>query len=90
VAAVRALPLRSFLIINTPMKNIGEDVNRDVFVSFYRYLYGLAEGPLATTQLIIIDKEFIGPEHDSIDLMSRYLTPDHDDNPPLISYYRGA
>lgn len=90
VAAMRDLPLPSFLIVDTPMKNIGEDVNRDVFVSFYRYLYTLAEGPLADTQLVMIDKEFIPPEDDSLDLSSRFMTPNDDSHPPLIGYYRGA
>lgn len=87
--AERRLPLPSFLIIDTPMKNIGEDVNRDIFVSFYKYLYGLAGGPLRDTQFIVIDKEFIRPERPEVQLVEKYMTPAEDAHPPLISYYRG-
>lgn len=89
VAVERNRPLPTFLIIDTPMKNIGEDVNRDVFVSFYRHLYGLVRGPLQNTQIIIIDKEFIAPDPVDIELVERYMTPDEDEHPPLITYYRG-
>lgn len=89
VAVDRNRPLPTFLIIDTPMKNIGEGVNRDVFVSFYRHLYGLVHGPLQNTQIIIIDKEFITPDPVDIELEERYMTPDDDEHPPLITYYRG-
>ena len=72
------------------MKNIGEDVNRDIFVSFYQLFYELASGPLSNTQFIIIDKEYIEPDdHEGINIFERFMTPEHPENPPLISYYRG-
>ncbi|GAI65601.1 unnamed protein product, partial [marine sediment metagenome] len=37
VAANNNLPLPSFLIIDTPMKNIGEDVNKNIFENFYNH-----------------------------------------------------
>ena len=91
VAARHNLPLPGFLIIDTPMKNISEDVNRDIFEGFYRHLYRLAVGPLSDTQIIIIDKEYIPPDV-SLDLhiRERFMTTDDDTNPPLISYYRGS
>jgi hypothetical protein len=89
IAAENELPLPEFLIIDTPMKNIGEDVNRDLFESFYRYLYSLAAGPLSETQFVIIDKEFISPYIESLEVYNRYMTPNEDDHPPLIPYYRG-
>jgi len=90
VAAEKRLPLPTYLMIDTPMKNIGEDVNRDLFVSFYRLLYELSSGSLKNTQFIIIDKEFIPPEEpEEIDIFERYMTSDDPKNPPLISYYRG-
>jgi rubrerythrin len=89
VAAKRKLPLPSFLIIDTPMKNISEDVNRDIFEALYRYLYTLVQGDLAATQIIIIDKEYIEPP-EGIDLTERLMMPDDPNNPPLIGYYRGA
>jgi len=90
VAAENSLPLPTYLVIDSPMKNIGEDVNRDLFVSFYQLLYELSRGPLRNTQFIIIDKEYISPdEPEEFDIIERFMTPDDPDNPPLISYYRG-
>lgn len=88
VAAQRELPLPTFLMIDTPMKNISEDVNRDLFESFYRYLYHLVENELSTIQVIIIDKDYIPPP-DDIESVERFMTPENADRPPLISYYRG-
>ncbi|MBW4576360.1 MAG: AAA family ATPase [Aphanothece sp. CMT-3BRIN-NPC111] len=84
------LPLPNFLIIDTPMKNIGEDVNQNIFTSFYNYLYNLAENPLSTTQFIIIDKEYFPPTSHNIDIINRFMTPTDEQAPPLIRYYRGA
>jgi hypothetical protein len=89
VAAGHALPLPHFLIIDTPMKNIGEDVNEDLFRSFYSYLYSLAAGPLKTEQFVVVDKEFYQPQIDGVEVEERFMTPDDPKHPPLISYYRG-
>ncbi len=86
VAAEHNLKLPTFLMIDTPMKNIGEDVNRNIFDAFYKYLYGLASNSLSETQLIIIDKEFFEPSTGTeLDVFEKYMSPDN----PLISYYRG-
>lgn len=90
VAADNGLPLPNFIIIDTPMKNIGEDVNRDIFNSFYNYLYTLAETSLADTQFILVDKEYFPPDEYEVAVYERYMTPDEAEHPPLISYYRGA
>lgn len=89
VAAERARPLPTLLIIDTPMKNIGEEVNKAVFHAFYNHLYDLVRGPLRNTQIIVIDKEYISPSPPDIDLAERYMTPDQKNHPPLISYYEG-
>ncbi len=89
VAARNHFPLPSFLMIDTPMKNIGEEVNRNIFESFYNHLYELAAGELRETRFVIIDKEYIAPSS-SLDVYERYMTPDNDEYPPLISYYRGS
>ena len=82
--------LPNFLIIDSPMKNISERENRDQFEGFTNLIYELASDELANYQFIIIDKEFFPPKGDfNIDLFSRHMTPDDDNNPPLISYYRG-
>lgn len=90
VVAENDLPLPSFIIIDTPMKNIGEDVNQDIFTSFYNYLYTLAETSLSATQFIIVDKEYFPPDDYEVEVYERYMTPDEVEYPPLISYYRGS
>jgi hypothetical protein len=89
VARSHNLPLPSFLVIDTPMKNIGEDVNRDIFEAFYTHLYALAEGPLSNTQFIIIDKEYFPPKSRDLSIKARLMTQDPE-HPPLIPYYQGA
>jgi hypothetical protein len=88
VAARRKLPLPTFLMIDTPMKNIGEDVNKDIFEAFYRYLYEVVTTDLAASQVIIMDKEYVPPPA-GIEIVERFMTPDQAEHPPLISYYRG-
>jgi AAA domain len=90
VAADNNLPLPSLLIIDTPMKNIGEDVNNDIFESFYNYVYALSETSLSDTQIIIVDKEYFSPASYEIDYYERYMTPNETEHPPLITYYRGS
>lgn len=86
VAAENNLPLPTFLMIDTPMKNIGEDVNQDIFHAFYNYLYGLASDSMNNTQIIIVDKEYFEPdEKHGFNVIERFMSP----NNPLISYYRG-
>lgn len=89
VASSNNLDLPKILIIDTPMKNIGEDVNEDIFHSFYEMLYRLASDELSSHQFIVVDKEYFKPKIE-VDIMERYMTPDEADHPPLISYYRGA
>lgn len=90
VAAEYGLPLPTFLIIDTPMKNIGEDVNRDLFIAFYKYLYELAVAQLSDVQFIIMDKEYIPPDSEKINILERYMSDDDPNHPRLISYYDGA
>ncbi|CAN1562955.1 Rad50/SbcC-type AAA domain containing protein [Fimbriimonadaceae bacterium] len=82
-------PLPSLLIIDSPMKNISERENRRHFEGFHSLLYELAEGELAATQFILIDKEFCPPpEHSSVQVRSRHMRVDSENEPPLIPYYR--
>ena len=90
VAREKNLPLPPILIIDSPMKNISEDVNIDLFHNFYRYLYEEARSSLSDTQIIIVDKEFRKPDLEDLDVYDRYMTPDEAEHPPLIRYYRGA
>ncbi len=81
--------LPTVLIIDTPMKNISERENQDQFESFHQMLYELADGELAGTQFVLIDKEYSVPTNEhQFSLTSRHMTVDSDDDPPLIPYYR--
>jgi hypothetical protein len=75
-------------MIDTPMKNIGENVNKELFENFYNFLYEVAEGSLKETQFVIIDKDFVKPQNESLDIFERYMTPDNEKHPPLIRYFR--
>lgn len=86
VAAKHDRPLPTFLMIDTPMKNIGEDVNEDIFRAFYEYLYDLASGCLSETQFVIVDKKYFEPKAERrLSITERFMSPGQ----PLISYYRG-
>jgi hypothetical protein len=82
--------LPSLLIIDSPMKNISERENEDVFTSFYEMLYQLAADELSETEFIIVDKEFKEPSAElSLEITVRHMMPDSEKYPPLIPYYRG-
>lgn len=82
--------LPSLLIIDSPMKNISERENQEVFEGFINLLYTLSANELDGTQIIVIDKEYFPPpkkyekSHNS-----RHMQPDSDEFPPLIPYYKG-
>ena len=72
------------------MKNISERVNRRQFEGFHEMLYSFAAGELRSTQFILIDKEYLAPPAGFAPSMhERFMTPDRDDAPPLITKYRG-
>lgn len=82
--------LPTFLIIDSPMKNISERENREQFEGFHKFLYKLSQEELLDTQIILIDKEFCEPPEElNIEVNSRHMMPDSEENPPLIPYYRG-
>ncbi len=90
VSETNKLMLPSFIVIDTPMKNIDKEVNEDLFKRFYDYLFLVAKTELDQTQIILIDNSFIIPNDEQLSFFHRYMTDGDDDNPPLISYYRGA
>jgi hypothetical protein len=82
--------LPNLLIIDSPMKSISERENRNVFEGFYHMLYSLAAEKMTSTQFLIIDKELFPPQSSAdLDIRIRHMTPDEDENPPLIRKYRG-
>ena len=82
--------LPRFLIMDTPMKNISERENKDIFKKFYEFLYEMASGELKDLQMIIVDKEYYEPTSEYSNIIhSKHMTPDDPDYPPLIDYYKG-
>ena len=61
LASRRGLPIPGLLILDTPTKNIGENINKDEVESFYNALYHYSMTDLAQTQIIIIEKEYHPP-----------------------------
>jgi hypothetical protein len=82
------LPLPKFVIIDSPMKNIGTEVNKDIFVAFYNYVYHLLTTSMSETQLIIIDTELSAPTV-PLDFTERLMIAEDAAHPPLIPYYSG-
>ena len=82
------LPLPLFIIIDSPMKNIGTEVNKDIFVAFYNHLYGLLTKTMTKTQVIIIDTELSAPST-SLNFTERLMIAGDPLHPPLIPYYSG-
>jgi hypothetical protein len=89
-------PLPEMLIIDSPMKNISERENRDQFKGFYNLIYELKADELTGTQFILIDKEYMPPNHGLVlRVKSRHMRPNDPSNSndpetlPLIPYYRG-
>jgi hypothetical protein len=80
--------LPTFLIIDSPMKNISERENRPQFEAFHQMIYQLAEGELKETQIILIDKEYC-PPNPGLDVVvkSRHMRVGSKEDSPLISYY---
>jgi hypothetical protein len=82
--------LPTFLMIDSPMKNISERENREQFEGFHHLLYELAADGLRGTQLILIDKEFYKPAPElKLDFIARHMQPEGLTDLPLISYYKG-
>lgn len=87
-ASELALPLPTFMIIDSPMKNIDPEVNEDLFVGFYRYLFQLMASSLRNTQVIIMDSKHVTAP-DDLKVFERYMTLDDPEHPPLIPGYTG-
>lgn len=83
--------LPDFLMIDTPMKNISEREDMEMYNKFYQYLFRLFSTELKNKQLIVIDKE----EKQVTDYLFRdeaiimKMTLDDVLNPPLFRGYKG-
>lgn len=85
VSAQNKLPVPTFLIIDSPTKNISLDVNKTLIENYFKLIYELAVGILNSTQFILIDSDLVSPENSIINFKSILLSKES----PLISYYSG-
>lgn len=83
--------LPSFLIIDTPMKNISEREDVLMYDRFYKFIFRLFSTELEETQLIIVDKEKRSlADYEKQDLIiEKHMSNTEKINPPLFRNYRG-
>lgn len=70
------------MIFDIPMANLSETEDKEIFQSFYQFLYKLISDELKGQQIILIDKEFHGPIHNIPDLIIKEERMD--ENNPLF------
>jgi hypothetical protein len=64
------------------MKNIGTEVNKDIFLALYAYLYDQAVDSLKETQFVILDSEMAEPAVE-VDFRDRLMVLDDTEHPIL-------
>lgn len=89
-----ALP--SFLIIDTPMQHINEELDLPLFKSYYQLLYKVSQNELKNHQLILVDKKDFRDvtglhmtqlncrDKSTDDYTVRFMTKDNSEYPPLF------
>jgi hypothetical protein len=89
VARKQGLKLPTFLIVDSPTKNISKDLNQELVRLLYAQIYRLAS-EYPDLQLLLIDSDLVRPDLQGVDFTSRKLdTSEEPGVTPLISYYRG-
>lgn len=86
-AAEKDLFIPRWFIVDSTMKNITPDINREVFEAFYQELYRLLNDELADWQCIVVDQTFSPFAGFNNGTYARKMVVGDPDNPPLISYY---
>lgn len=89
LARERNLPLPNFLIIDSPSKNFGREINRPLAMAMFKYAYKLVAAGKPVTQILLIDSDFVPPEDPTVPVIERLMVPGDAEHPPLISYYTG-
>jgi hypothetical protein len=87
VATEEDLPLPAILIIDSPTKNISEDMDPAIVTALYREIYRMAMRP-GGVQFLLIDSDLVPPTEEFEGLSYRQMagTPQA---PCLIPYYDG-
>lgn len=88
-ARERGLPVPNVLVIDSPTKNISEDMNPDLVKSLYREIYRLASGTGdKAIQFLLIDSDLVEPGEGFPNFLQRRMAG-AEDAPSLIPYYEG-
>lgn len=87
VASEHNLHLPNFLIIDSPSKNFGREVNRPLATAMFQYAYALSLSH--NIQLLVIDPDFVPAVDSQIMMIERLMKSGDREHPPLISYYQG-
>jgi hypothetical protein len=83
------LPVPSFLIIDSPTKNIDNEENPDLVRALYDEIYQLAtEQEGSPTQFLLIDSHLVEPQAEIPNFIERRMAGEAG-APSLISYYDG-
>lgn len=88
VGRERGLPLPALLIVDSPTKNISEDVNPDLVRSLYEEIYLQARDTNDQMQFLLIDSDLVEPT-EAISGFSGRRMAGEPDAPSLIPYYVG-
>jgi len=88
VATEIGLPVPSFLILDSPTKNISEDVDPQLVRALYDEIYALAGQPDQGIQFLLIDSDLVSPRDELRGFSHRRLAGTAED-PSLIPYYIG-
>lgn len=89
VARECGMPVPNILIIDSPTKNISDDMNPELVQSLYREIYRItADVNGAGTQFLLIDSDLVEPEAEFTGFLQRRMAGESD-APSLISYYVG-
>jgi hypothetical protein len=90
VSVARGLPVPPFLIIDSPTKNMGKDINHEIVGRMFQEVYNTVAIAGGTFQVLIIDSDFINPDDSvGVSVSDRKMDPLDPDHPALISFYTG-
>lgn len=90
VALARDLPMPPFLIVDSPTKNLGKDINKEIVARMIQEIYSTVVSANGTFQVLLIDSDYIPPDPSlGLAVADRLMAPGDPEHPPLISFYQG-
>jgi DNA repair exonuclease SbcCD ATPase subunit len=90
VALARDLPMPRFLIVDSPTKNLGKDINKEIVARMIQEIYSTVVSGKGAFQVLLIDSDYIPPDPNlDLEVADRLMVPGNSEHPPLISFYQG-